>query len=178
MRLARWNKSNFDRGAVKLIEGCWLIVLLLFSSLLPGSFWRTSLLRLFGASVGHGVIIKPGVRVKFPWKLTLGDNCWVGENAWIDNLDVVEIGHDTCLSQGVYLCTGSHDWSKESFDLITKPIEVKEYAWVGAFSRLAPGIKVGVGSVCVLGSVVTRSTDDWSVYAGNPAVKVRDRPRY
>jgi putative colanic acid biosynthesis acetyltransferase WcaF len=178
MNLDSFDNSSFNRGASTIRQILWLVLdAILFSSSLPGSGWRCKALAMFGAQVGQRVVIKPGVRIKFPWKLTLGDDCWIGERVWIDNLDLVSIGSNSCVSQGVYLCTGSHDWSKPTFDLITKPILISEHAWVGAFCRVAPGVTVASGSVCAMGSVVTKSTVEWEVWAGNPCQKLKDRPR-
>jgi putative colanic acid biosynthesis acetyltransferase WcaF len=150
---------------------------MLLSSWVPGAAWRATLLRLFGARIGQEAIFKPGVRVKFPWRLSVGDHCWIGEDVWIDNLAAVSLGNHVCVSQGAYFCTGSHDWGKQSFDLIVKPISVGSHAWVGAKSLVAPGVCVGEGAVLGLGSVATRSLEPWTIYAGNPAVWVRMRPR-
>ena len=84
-------------------------------SVLPSSSLRALLLRCFRASIGEGVVIKPGVRIKYPWRLRAGNNCWLGENCWIDNLATVTLGDDVCISQGAYLCTGNHDWSDSAF---------------------------------------------------------------
>lgn len=176
MRLNTFNNSDFDRGASKLKELLWLAVAgTAFSSWLPGSSWRVALLRLFGASIGSGVVIKPHVRIKFPWKLNMGDYSWIGEKAWIDNLAPVSIGSHVCISQGVYLCTGSHDWSSSSFDLITKPIQVADQAWLGAFSRVAPGVTVAEGAVLSLGAVATQPLKAWTIYSGQPALPVKPR---
>ena len=104
---------------------------LLRSWLIPFSRVKVVVLRTFGASIGRGVRIKPGVKVKFPWRLTVGHHCWLGEDLWIDNLAEVRIGAHCCLSQGVYLCTGSHDWSRDTFDLIintvSAPLDMDAY---------------------------------------------------
>jgi putative colanic acid biosynthesis acetyltransferase WcaF len=179
MNLGSFDNSSFDRGASIIRQVLWFVMEeILFSSLLPGSVWRCKLLAIFGAQVGQRVVIKPNVHIKFPWKLKLGDDCWIGESVWIDNLDWVSIGDNSCVSQGVYLCTGSHDWSKPTFDLITKPIVIGEQAWVGAFCKVAPGVKIAPGSVCAMGSVVTKSTGEWEIWAGSPFQKLKDRPRY
>lgn len=178
MNLKSFQNPKFDRGASIWRETFWICIQsFLFSSFLPGSSWRIKLLVIFGAKVGQGVVIKPSVHIKFPWKLKLGDYCWIGESVWIDNLDWVSIGDNSCVSQGVYLCTGSHDWSKPTFDLITKPIVIGEQAWVGAFCKVAPGVTIAPGSVCAMGSVVTKSTGEWEIWAGSPFQKLKDRPR-
>ena len=178
MQLDSFENSSFDRGAPKLKEVLWLACSwLLLSSWLPGAGWRTSMLRLFGARIGRGVIFKPGVRVKFPWRLTVGDHCWIGEDVWIDNLADVTFGDHACVSQGAYLCTGSHEWGKQSFDLIVKPINVGSHAWIAAKSVVAPGVDVGEGAVLGLGGVATHALETWTIYAGNPAVRVKARPR-
>ena len=179
MRLDAYNNGEFDRGASKAKELLWLVVSgLCFSTWLPGSFWRVVLLRFFGAEIGVGVVIKPRVVVKFPWKLYVGDHSWVGEKAWIDNLDSVSIGSHVCISQGVYLCTGSHEWSTSSFKLITKPIVVADKAWLAAFSRVSPGVVVDQGSVLCFCSVATKSLDAWAIYSGQPAEAVKYRVKF
>ncbi len=160
------------------MEAAWLVTqALLVSSWLPGSAPRVWALRAFGARIGRGVVVKPGVRVKFPWRLAVGDHCWIGEDAWIDNLAPVTLGNHVCLSQGVYLCTGSHDWRSESFDLVTRPIHVADAAWIGARAVVGPGVTVGEGAVLALGSTASRALEPWTVYQGTPAVAVRPRER-
>jgi putative colanic acid biosynthesis acetyltransferase WcaF len=147
----------------------------LFNSWLPGSAWRVGILRLFGASIGRGVVIKPHVRVKFPWKLKIGDHSWIGESVWIDNLAEVAIGSNCCISQGAYLCTGSHRWDRESFDLEDRPIVIHDQCWVGAMARVAPGVTMGQGSVLTLGAVAVASVSPWQICSGNPAESVKPR---
>jgi putative colanic acid biosynthesis acetyltransferase WcaF len=93
------------------------------------------------------VIIKPGVRVKYPWRLSIGDNSWLGEDCWIDNLAQVSIGANACISQGAYLCTGNHDWSDPAFGLVVKSIVVGDAAWIAAKALIAPGVSLGEGAV-------------------------------
>ena len=138
-------------------------------SWLPGSSFRVALLRLFGAKIGKGVVLKPGLKVKFPWKLEIGDYSWIGEDVWIDNIGKVSIGSNSCVSQGAYLCTGNHDWSSETFDLKIGPIKIGNQAWVGAFAYLSPGVTIGDGAVISMASVVRGSIDSWTINSGNPA---------
>lgn len=152
--------STLDRGRSAVAELAWLVVsAIAFESFVPGSGWRRRMLRAFGATIGDGVVIKPGVKIKFPWRLRIGAHAWIGERVWIDNLDRVSIGPNVCISQGTYLCTGSHDWRRASFDLRTRPIEIGESAWVTAFCRVAPGARIEAGAMFPMGSVI----------AGNPA---------
>jgi putative colanic acid biosynthesis acetyltransferase WcaF len=159
-----------------VVEALWIgLQWLLVSSRIPGTLHRKWLLRLFGARVGSGVTIKPGLRVKFPWRLHVGDHSWLGEDVWIDNLDVVMIGANCCISQGAYLCSGSHDWSSETFDLIVRPIRVHDGVWIAARCIVGPGVEIGAGAVLALGSVAGQRLEPWTVYRGNPAVPVRPR---
>lgn len=167
---------NFTRGRPALVEALWIVVQAIFvSSFIPGSWHRRALLGLFGASIGKRVVLKPGIRVKFPWRLSIGDNSWIGEDAWIDNLAPVTIGKDCCVSQGAYLCTGSHDWSAPGFDLITRPITLEPGAWVAARATVGPGVTMGRGSVLGLGGVAPRDLEPWTVYAGFPAATIKQR---
>ena len=176
MKLDTYNNIGFDRGRSVWVETLWIVVQALFVDCwLPGSLHRVWLLRLFGARLGQGVIIKQFVRVKFPWKLVVGDHSWIGEGVWIDNLAVIRLGNHVCISQGAYLCTGSHDWSSKQFDLIVRPIEIHDHAWVAARAVVAPGVCIYEGAVLGLGSVATSDLDAWHVYCGCPAVLSRER---
>ena len=176
MQLKGFANPQFSRGRSGLIEGLWLLVqAILVSSWIPGSAHRRWLLRAFGAKVGSGVVMKSGMRVKFPWRLEIGDHSWLGEDVCIDNLDKVTIASNCCISQGAYLCTGSHDWAQPTFDLITRPIDIKEGAWIAARSIIGPGVIVREGAVLGLGSVATRDLEPWTVYLGAPATPVRTR---
>jgi putative colanic acid biosynthesis acetyltransferase WcaF len=176
INLAEFDNREFSRGRSRLVEILWLLTQSVFvSSWLPGSMHRCILLRIFGASIGKGVNIKSRVRVTFPWRLKVGDHSWIGEDAWIDNLAIVEIGANCCISQGVYLCTGSHDWSKSTFDLITRPIHIEDGAWIAARANIGPGVRVGKGAILCLGSVATKDLQPWTINFGNPVRTVRNR---
>lgn len=176
-RLDRFTNSTFDRGRPVWVEVLWTLTsMLTVASSLPGSGPRIAILRAFGARIGTGVVIKPGVRVKFPWRLAIGDYSWIGEDSWIDNLAPVEIGAHVCVSQGSYLCTGNHDWSRKTFDLITAPITICSGCWLGAMSSVAPGVTIGSGTVVTMGSIVIADLPPNMICSGNPAVAHRPRP--
>lgn len=174
--LAEFDKTQFVRGRSLLVELLWLVVQAAFvSTWIPGAAPRRFVLKLFGARIGKGINIKPGLRVKFPWRLTIGDHSWIGESVWLDNLAEIEIGANCCISQGAYLCTGSHDWTSSRFGLVVKPIKIAEGAWLGAGSVVAPGVCVGAGAVLMLGGAAFHNLEPWTIYGGVPAVAVRSR---
>jgi len=176
MRLDKFDNSDFKRGRSGLVEACWRVFEgLLLNSWLPGSAWRVALLRAYGASIGAGVTIKPHVRVKFPWKLTIGDHSWVGESVWIDNLEQVSIGAHCCISQGAYLCTGSHRWDRQTFDLETRPIMIADQCWVGAMAKIAPGVVMAEGAVLTMNSVAVNELTAWHIHSGQPAIPIKPR---
>ena len=142
---------------------------LLRSSWLPGTGWRVALLRLFGARVGNHVKIKTGVRVKYPWRLQVGDNTWIGEDCWIDNMADVVLGSNVCLSQGSYLCTGNHDWRDRSFRMFAREIRLENGSWVASRCTLGPGVTIGRDAIVAIGSVVWESVPAGEIHGGNPA---------
>lgn len=151
MRLDLFENDGFSRGTPRLVQIVWIATSgLLFNTWLPGSAWRRALLRAFGARIGRGVVIKPHVSIKFPWRLFVGDHVWIGESVWIDNLAQVTIGPHSCISQGAYLCTGSHDWTDLRFSLITRGISIGASCWVGARASVAPGTTMEDGSVIAM----------------------------
>lgn len=170
-------RSNLEIGAGRLKQVAWYLVnVLCFQNPLNvSSAIKRGLLRLFGAQVGKGVVIKPSVNIKYPWKLRVGDYSWIGEKVWIDNLAEVTLGNHACLSQGAMLLTGNHDYSKTSFDLIVKKITCEDGVWIGAQSMVAPGVHCGTHAVLAASSVATKDLEPYGVYQGNPAVKVKDR---
>jgi putative colanic acid biosynthesis acetyltransferase WcaF len=169
--LRTYDSAWFDRGRSKLVEILWLVLDAVFvRSRVPGYVHRRLILRAFGARIGKRVLIKPGVRIKFPWHLKIGDDSWIGEEAWIDNLAPVQIGANCCISQGVYICTGSHDWGRATFDLLVKPVKIEDGAWIASQSAIGPGVVVGEGAVLSLGSVATSDLAPWYVYQGVPAL--------
>jgi putative colanic acid biosynthesis acetyltransferase WcaF len=130
---------------------------------------------MFGARIGNGVVIKPHVHIKYPWKLVVGDYSWIGEYVWIDNLDSVQIGSNVCLSQGALILSGNHDYKSTSFNLILKPIEIKDGAWVGAKSVVTQGVKIGSHAVLSVGSVASSDMEEFGIYRGNPAEFIKRR---
>jgi putative colanic acid biosynthesis acetyltransferase WcaF len=117
---------------------------------------RVALLRAFGATVGDGVLVRHRVRVHWPWKLTIGDDTWIGEDAWILNLEPVTLGSDVCISQGVLLCTGSHDRQSPTFEFDNAPIRVEDGAWLAARSTVLRGVTVGAGATVGACALVAR----------------------
>lgn len=136
---------------------------------------KVGLLRFFGGKVGRGVVVKPSVKIKYPWFLKVGDHCWIGEQVWIDNLAQVTLGNHVVVSQGAYLLTGNHDYKSPHFDLSLGPIVIGDGAWIAARSIVGPGVTVGTLTVLGLGAVATRDLEERSVYGGNPAQRLRER---
>jgi len=120
-------------------------------------------------------VIKPNVNIKYPWKLRLGNYVWIGEMVWIDNLDNITIGNHVCISQGAMLICGSHNYKKQSFDLITKEIILNDGVWVGAKSIILPGVVAESHAILSAGSVMSKNLENFTIYKGNPAEKVGSR---
>ena len=173
---SKFNNSNFKPGNI-LLRIFWQIFNIFFlkSNWLPFSFIKVFILKLFGAKIGKSVVIKPSVNIKYPWKLSLGNHVWIGENVWIDNLDNVIIGNNVCISQGAFLLCGNHNYKTESFDLITKPIVIEDGVWIGAKSTVLPGVIAKSHSILSAASVTSKDLEPYTIYKGNPAEKVSNR---
>jgi putative colanic acid biosynthesis acetyltransferase WcaF len=174
--LSKYDNGWYKPGGSMVSRVLWYRLCSVFvNSRFPFSGFKIFLLRLFGAKIGKGCVVKPNVNVKYPWNLRIGDYTWIGEHAWIDNLTTVTIGSNCCISQGGFLLSGNHDYSKNTFDLIVKPIVLEDGAWVGAKAVVCPGVTMKTHSILSVGAVATGDLEEWSIYQGNPAVKVRDR---
>ncbi len=177
VNLSRFDSSTFEKGAGFLKQILWYFANALFvrASWNPFMGIKIALLKAFGAKIGNGLVIKNNVTIKFPWKLVIGDNVWLGENAWIDNLDCVTIGNNVCISQGALLLTGNHDYTKSRFDYRNAPILLEEGVWIGAKAVVCPGVTAHSHSILTVGSVVSKEMEAFGIYQGNPAMKIRKR---
>jgi putative colanic acid biosynthesis acetyltransferase WcaF len=177
VHLSLFENKDFDKGAGKIKWFLWLLVsfLLMKPSWIPVMGLKIQLLKLFGAEIGKGLVIKPSVNIKFPWKLVIGNNVWIGENVWIDNLDHVTIGNNVCISQGALLLTGNHDYTLPSFDYRNAPISIEYGVWIGAKAVVCPGVSCKSHSILAVGSIATQNLEANSIYQGNPAKEVRKR---
>jgi putative colanic acid biosynthesis acetyltransferase WcaF len=176
-RLDRFDNAWYQPGAGPVKRLLWYVV----NALIFKSSWflpmgpKRSILRWFGAKIGQGVVLKPCINIKYPWRLEVGDYTWIGENVWIDNLGDVKIGRHCCLSQGALLLCGNHDFTKEGFDLMVGNITLEDGAWAGAMTLVGPGVSMGSHSVLSAGSVATRNLEPYTIYRGNPAAPVKKR---
>ena len=177
MRLDLYNNDWYNPGAGIFKRLLWFVCNALFmqNSLNPSSGLKVLLLKIFGAKVGTGVTIKPAVNIKYPWFLEIGNDVWIGEEVWIDNLSKVKIGNHSCLSQGAMLLTGSHNYKLQTFDLVVKNIILEESVWIGAKSVVCPGVICFANSVLSVASVATQNLEAGKIYQGNPAVFKRNR---
>jgi putative colanic acid biosynthesis acetyltransferase WcaF len=172
-------KTTIDVGASSGRQIAWYFVNILFfkNPLIVFSSFKRELLRMFGAKVGKGVVIKPSVNIKFPWKLRIGEHSWVGEGVWIDNLDKIDIGRHVVLSQGCLLLSGSHDHRKEAFDFLSAPIVLEDGVWICARAVVLGGTTCRSHSILTANSVSPSNGDlePYTIYKGNPAVVVKTR---
>jgi putative colanic acid biosynthesis acetyltransferase WcaF len=175
--LSKYTKQNYDPGRNGLIRGLWYLCnhLIFSHAFLPFSGIKVVILRIFGARIGAGVNLKPNINIKYPWHLEIGNQVWIGEGVWIDNLVKVAIGDDVCISQGAMLLTGNHDFTKPSFDLITAGITLEQGVWIGAKALVGPGVLVKEHAVLCAGSVATKALAAYTVYQGNPAMPKKKR---
>ena len=168
--LRKYDQSNFDRGRPNWVIMLWgLVQAIAFPlSLHNLNGFRCWLLRLFGAKIGQGVIIRPTARFTYPWKVTIGDYSWVGDDVVFYSIDRIVIGSHTIISQKSYLCTGSHDIKTENFSLITAPIKIGNGAWVATDCFIAPGVTIGANAVIGARSSVFQDIGVQQVAWGTP----------
>ncbi len=168
---------GLQRGRSRVVELAWYFCkMAFFLSAFPWpSSLRVRLLRLFGAKVGRGVVIKPRVNIHLPWKLSVGDHAWIGEEVFLLNFEPIQIGAHACISQRAFLCTGNHDFRDPAMRYRNAPITVGAGAWVGAQALVAPGVTLGVDVVATAGSVILRDLPAGMVCGGNPCEPQKPR---
>lgn len=167
---------GFDRGRSILVFVLWLFAqeIIVRNPFQLSSRIRAWTLRLFGARIGKRVVLRPRIRIRHPWKLSIGDDCWIGEGVWIDNHGNVKIGHDCVLSQEAYLTTGSHE-IRSNMDLKIADIVVEPGAWLTSRSILLQGSVFSRNAILLPGSVFKGIAREGWLHQGNPAAPVAER---
>lgn len=174
--LSSFNNDWYKPGRSLITRVAWYFVnRAFFKSSFPFYAPKRFLLKLFGAKIGKGLIIKPHVSIKYPWRLTIGNHVWIGEQVWIDNLAQVTLKDNSCVSQGAMLLCGNHNYKKTTFDLVVGEIMLEEGAWAGAKTVVCPGVVLGSHCLLTAGSIATGSLEANWIYQGNPAVKIKPR---
>lgn len=165
------------RGKSKLYTQCWMITQSTLFRLSPQFMysWRNFLLRLFGATIGKGVFIRPTVKVFHPWKLKIGNWSWIGDNVSLLNSDNITIGSNTVISQNSYLAAGGHDYTKITFDTILRPIKIEDEVWIQSDVFIAGGVTIGIGTVVGYRSTVNKDLPPKMICYGNPAKPIKPR---
>lgn len=169
--------ENFRGRSAVIVQLWWLVQSTLFAwspQFLYG--WRCFLLRLFGAKIGENVLVRPTVRVTYPWKVSIGDYSWIGDDVVLYSLGEIKIGTHTVVSQKSYICTGNHDYASLSFEIFSQPVEIGNEVWIASDVFVAPGVRVGDGSVVGTRSTVLHDLPPGKICYGNPAEAVKDRP--
>jgi putative colanic acid biosynthesis acetyltransferase WcaF len=175
--LSRFDNSDFPKGAGAIKRTLWYFTNAAFflNPLFPFRSPKPWLLRLFGARVGRGVVIHPGVNIKFPWKLTIGDHVWIGQRTWLDNIDQLTIQSNVVISQGAMIIQGSHDYKRVDYPTLSAPVILEEGCWVGAGAMVLMGVTMKSHSVLAAGGVATKDLEPYTVYQGDPARPLRER---
>jgi len=161
----------------KLARIVWSVVYLFLFKYSPKPLhaWRSFILRCFGAKVGKGVHVYPVVKIWAPWNLILHDQCGIANGAELYSQGIITVGKKAVISQGSYICTGTHDYTKEGFPLYTLPITIGDNVWIAADSFIHPGVTIGNGSVIGARSVVTKDMPEWMVCSGFPCKVLKER---
>ncbi|MEU2204811.1 acetyltransferase [Microbacterium oleivorans] len=133
---------------------------------------RVRVLRAFGAEIGNGVVFRPRTRVKFPWKLRVGDRSWIGEGVWFHNQGDIRVGHDVVISQETFLTTGSHR-HRGDMALIVRPIEIDSGAWITSRCVVTGGVRVGRSALVIPMTLVSRDVEANVVFGSDGAIGTR-----
>jgi putative colanic acid biosynthesis acetyltransferase WcaF len=168
--------SNFRGRPGWYVQLWWLTEWMLFHPSPQFCYaWRAFLLRCFGATVGKDVIIRPSVTVTYPWKFSVGDYSWIGDDVVIYSLADISIGSNSVVSQKSYLCGGSHDMSDRAFRITSEPIVIEDECWIASDVFICPGVTIAFGSVVGARSTVTKNVPAEKIMMGTPARIVGQR---
>lgn len=168
---------NFYSIRHRAFRALWMLSWALFAAWTPSfwSPWRILLLRVFGARIAKGAAISPSCKIWYPPNLVIGKWSTLGPGVNCYNMASIELGDSVIISQGAFLCAGTHDVDDPHFALVTRPISIHSRAWIAAGALIGPGVTVGEGAVLGAHGVAFADLEPWQVYAGNPARQIRAR---
>ncbi len=171
------SSEGFHRGRIKLVEMLrYIVKIIFFLSPFPvASNFKVNVLKLFGAEIGEGVVIKPRVNIHFPWKLVIGNNVWIGEEVFLLNFEMLSIGNNVCISQRAFLCGGNHDFRDGAMKYRNGTIILRDGCWVGANVFVGPNVDIGVDSIVSAGTVITKSIASNGIYKSDELRRIGDR---
>lgn len=168
--------KNFRGKSAVYVQLWWFVQATLFRMSPQFMYgWRRAILRLFGARIGKKVIIRPTVIITYPWKVSIDDYSWVGDDVVLYSLGEIEIGKNTVISQKSYLCTGSHDYNDETFPIYAKKIVINDECWLATDVFVAPNVIIGKGTVVGVRSSVLNNLPESKICYGNPAKPIKNR---
>lgn len=162
---------------VRIMRCIWMVTWNLTAAWTPPPLhrWRNFILRCFGANLHPTARIYGSARIWYPPHLYMGSHAVMGPRVDCYCQGIVRIGEKSIISQGVTLCSGTHDITDLHFQLITRPIVIESRAWVAASAFVGPGVTVGEGAVLGACAVLFKDAEPWGVYVGNPAKRIKTR---
>ena len=177
MELNRYDQSWFDRGRPAAVVMLWhTISRTLYRLPIHNAHgFRAALLRLFGAKVGQGVMLRPTSEVTYPWKVVIGDNTWLDDEVVLYSLGEITIGSNCVLSRRTFISTGNHRADDPAFGLVVKPCVIEDGVWLQADCFVGQGLTIGRNTLVRARSSVFRSVPPSSVCEGTPAKVVGTR---
>lgn len=175
--LSEYRNPKDFRGKSKLYVQLWWIVYALLFRPSPQVFygWRRFLLKLFGAQIGKGVLLRPTAQITYPWKLNIGDYSWIGDEVVLYSLGNINVGSHTVISQRCYICTGTHDYNETNFPIYANEINIEDQCWLATDVFVSPGVTIKSGTVVGARSTVMNDLNSFSVYVGSPAKFLKNR---
>lgn len=165
------------RGRNKIIVQLWWIIQSTLFAWSPQFCysWRRFLLRLFGAKIGKSVLIRSSAKFTYPWKVSIGDFSWIGDECVFYSLGNITVGKHVSIAHRDYFCTGFHNIHSLSFDIGQKPIVIEDECWIPNDIFVGPGVTIGKGTVVGARSTVLKNLPSGMICYGNPAKPIKKR---
>ncbi len=162
----------------RLVRLLWRVVWALLAAWTPPPLhrWRIFLINLFGGRVDRSCFVYGSVRIWYPPNLTMAPAATLGPGVDCYTMGPVSLGDHAVVSQGAFLCTGTHDIRHPNFQIFARPIHIGADTWIAAEAFVGPGVTVGDGAVLGARAAAFRNLDPWTVYLGNPATPISQRP--
>lgn len=157
--------------------------LFVISRNLPGEIGigiRYILIKSLAKHCGDNVSVHSNVYLFSLENLSLGENISIHPMCYIDAYGEIDIENNVSIAHGSTIMSSEHIFQSKEMNIKDQGISkekttIKSDVWVGAGSKILAGVEIGTGTIIGAGSIVTKYTDDYSIYVGVPAKKIKSR---
>lgn len=172
------NRKKNPFGKLRQYLGSLYFFTIRLIGIIPSFAIRTFIYKyVFLMKIGKGTKIRGFVEFSAPWNIEIGQNSMIGQECKLDGRNGLYIGNNVNISDCTAIWTEQHDINDEHFACNDRggKVIIEDRVWLGFRSIVLPKVQIKEGAVLASGAIATKDCEAFSLYAGIPAKKIKDR---